>query len=56
MLSLIAVSGRAFFSPSPSPIAFIRILEAPKPSRKRPSPAVSWLTRASIATVSGWRV
>ena len=34
----------------------MKIREAPKPSRKRPGPAASWVTRASIATWIGWRV
>ena len=49
-LSRIAVSGRAGLR-SPSPISFMKIFEAPNPSRKRPSPPMaSWVTRASIAT------
>ena len=34
----------------------MKIRDAPKPSRKRPGPAASWVTRASIATSIGWRV
>ena len=33
-----------------------KIFEVPKPRRKRPGPAASWTTRASIATCTGWRV
>ena len=35
---------------------FRKIFDVPKPSRKRPGPAASWTTRASIATWTGWRV
>ena len=41
---------------SSAPISFMKIRDAPKPSRKRSSPAASAITRASIATVIGWRV
>ena len=34
----------------------MKILEAPRPSKKRPSPAASCVTRASIAICTGWRV
>jgi hypothetical protein len=33
-----------------------KIFDVPKPSRKRPGPAASWTTRASIAACTGWRV
>ncbi len=33
-----------------------KIFDVPKPSRKRPGPAASWTTRASIATWTGCRV
>ena len=35
---------------------FRKIFDVPKPSRKRPGPAASWTTRASMATCTGWRV
>ena len=35
---------------------FRKIFDVPKPSRKRPGPAASWTTRASIAACTGWRV
>ena len=34
----------------------MKIVEAPKPRRKRSGPAASCVTRASIATWIGWRV
>ena len=33
-----------------------KIFEVPNPSRKRPGPAASCTTRASIAACTGWRV
>jgi hypothetical protein len=33
-----------------------KIFEVPKPRMKRPGPAASWTTRASIAAWTGWRV
>src|SRR3954452_10840276 len=33
-----------------------KIFEVPKPRMKRPGPAASWTTRASIAACTGWRV
>jgi hypothetical protein len=34
----------------------MKIFEAPKPISRRPGPAASWVTRASMATWIGWRV
>ena len=41
------------------PLCFVllrKIFEVPKPTMKRPGPAASCTTRASIATCTGWRV
>jgi hypothetical protein len=52
--SRIAPSVDSFSSPRLA--LFRKIFDVPYPSRKRPGPAASWTTRASIAACTGWRV
>ena len=49
-------SGFVTFGGPPCFVLLRKILEVPKPTMKRPGPAASWTTRASIATWTGWRV
>ena len=54
--SLPELAGLASEPFSPSPTSFMKIFEAPSPRKKRPGPAMSCITRASIAICTGCRV
>ena len=56
MLSRITVAGPTSLPFSPSPISFMKIFDAPRPSRNLSFPAASCNTRASIAICTGCRV
>ena len=49
-------SGLVSCAEPPCFVLLRKIFEVPKPTMKRPGPAASWTTRASIATWTGWRV
>ena len=49
-------SGFVSFGGPPCFVLLRKIFDVPNPAMKRPGPAASWTTRASIAACTGWRV
>ncbi len=54
--SRIVASGFVTFGGPPCLVLLRKILDVPKPAMKRPGPAASCTSRASMATCTGWRV